>query len=177
MKNNWVIFTLIIAAISTTSVAMAEDMSGMHDQMQHEHGGMQEHGMAGEHAGMMDHGGGNQDMATSGEKTFLIKKDIDGYTVSFHVMKAAEGMQNGGTYNLMVKVEKDGAALTYLVVNSKVTHPNSKSESKMLMKMGDWYMASFDLGHDGQHQLMTLFKTSDGAKHFGGVYYPDDAGK
>jgi hypothetical protein len=104
---------------------------------------------------------------------FLVKKDVDGFTVSFHAMKAKEGMQHGGTHNFMVKVEKDGNALTDLMVNSKVTHPNSKSESKMLMKMGDWYMAGYDLGHKGQHQLMVLFKTADGAKHFGGVYYPE----
>ena len=104
---------------------------------------------------------------------FLVKKEIDGYDVSFHVMKAKEGMEHGGPYNLMVKVEKDGKALTDLLINSKAVHPNGESESKMLMKMGDWYMAGYNLGHPGRHQLMILFKTPDGAKHFGGVYYPE----
>ena len=45
--------------------------------------------------------------------------------------------------------------------------------NQMMMKMGDWYMAGYDLGHNGQHQLMALFKTADGVKHFGGVYYPE----
>jgi len=103
---------------------------------------------------------------------FLVKKEIDGYTVSFHIMKPREGMQQGGTHNLMVKVEKDGKALTNLLVNSKVSHPNKESESKMLMKMGDWYMAGYDLGHPGPHQIMVLFKTGDGKKHFGGISYP-----
>jgi len=104
---------------------------------------------------------------------FLVKKKIDGYDVSFHVMKVKEGMEHGGTHNLMVKVEKDGRVLTDLLINSKAVHPNGESESKMLMKMGDWYMAGYNLGHPGRHQLMVLFKTSDGAKHFGGVYYPE----
>jgi len=102
---------------------------------------------------------------------FLVKKEIDGYTVSFHIMKAKEGMQHGGAYNLMVKVEKNGKALTNILINSKVSHPNKESESKMLIQMGDWFMAGYDLGHPGVHQIMVLFKTSDGKKHFGGIEY------
>lgn len=41
----------------------------------------------------------------------------------------------------------------------------------MLMKMGDWHMAGYDLNAPGKYQLMVLFKTSDGQKHFGGVHY------
>jgi len=52
-----------------------------------------------------------------------------------------------------------------------VVHPNGKAESKMMMKMGDWYMAGYDLGHAGRHQVMVLFKTADGKKHFGGTFY------
>ena len=103
----------------------------------------------------------------------LVKNNIDGYTVSFHAMKAKPGKEMGGSHDFMIKVEKNGAAVTDLTANSKVIHPNGKSESKMMMKMGDWYMAGYDLGHNGQHQLMTLFKTADGIKHFGGVYYPE----
>jgi len=104
---------------------------------------------------------------------FLVKKEIDGYTVSFHVMKAKKSMQHGGTYNLMVKVEKNGKAITDILINSKVSHPNKESESKMLMKMGDWYMAGYSLSHPGPHQIMVLFKTSDGKKHFGGIEYQE----
>ena len=83
-------------------------------------------------------------------------------------------MQHGGSHNLMIKVEKDGETLRNLTINSKVTHPNGKSESKMMMKMGDWYMTTYDLDHGGKHQLMVLFKTSDGKNHFIGAYYPED---
>jgi len=103
---------------------------------------------------------------------FLTTKEIDGYTVSFHIMKAQAGKNQGGGYHVMVKFEKDGQVLTDLVANSKTVHPNGESESKMLMKMGDWYMAPYDLDHKGPHQVMVLFKTSDGQKHFGGVVYP-----
>ncbi len=104
----------------------------------------------------------------------LAKKEIDGYTVNFYAMKAEPGKEMGGSHDFMIKVEKDGVAVTGLTANSKVVHPNGKSESKMMMKMNDWYMAGYDLGHEGQHQLMALFKTVDGAKHFGGVFYPED---
>jgi hypothetical protein len=103
----------------------------------------------------------------------LAKKEIDGYTVNFYAMKAKPGMEMGGSHDFMIKVEKDGAAVIELTANSKVVHPNGKAESKMMMKMGDWYMAGYDLGHEGQHQLMALFKTADGVKHFGGVYFPE----
>ena len=106
---------------------------------------------------------------------FLKKKVIDGYEVSFHIMKAPEGMAHGGTHHLMVKVEHDGAIVGLQAVNSKIVHPNGKSESKMMMKMGDWYMAGYDLGHEGAHQVMVLFKTKDGKKHFGGVKYSGTA--
>ncbi len=104
--------------------------------------------------------------------TFLQKAEIDGYTVSFHVMKAPEGMAHGGPHHFMIKVEKNGAVVPLKAVNSKVVHPGDQSESKMMMKMGDWYMAGYDLSHEGEHQLMVLFKTEDGSKHFGGVRYP-----
>jgi len=104
---------------------------------------------------------------------FLETKEIDGYTVRFHVMAAKAGMRHGGSHNFMVKIERGGKVITDAMVNSKVIHPNGASESKMMMRMGDWYMAGYDLGHQGRHQLMILFKTADGNKHFGGVHYPD----
>ncbi|RLL51535.1 hypothetical protein D8Y20_09080 [Mariprofundus sp. EBB-1] len=115
----------------------------------------------------------SQQMSSMKKGMFLEKKDIDGYAVSFHAMAVKKNMQHGGTHNYLIKVEKDGTALGDLTVNSKVTHPNGKSESKMMMKMGDWYMAGYDLGHKGEHQLMVLFKTPDGKKHFGGVHYSE----
>jgi len=112
------------------------------------------------------------DMKGMKKGMFLKKKVIDGYEVSFHIMKAPEGMAKGGTHHLMVKVVQNGKVVGLQAVNSKVTYPNDKSESKMMMKMGDWYMSSYDLGHAGEHKIMILFKTTDGQKHFGGIAYP-----
>lgn len=119
-----------------------------------------------------EHGSMNKKQDGNKKKMFLAKQEVDGYTVSFHAMKAADGMGHGGSYNLMVKVEIDGKVQTNIVINSKVIHPGGKEESKRLMKMGDWYMAGYDLDHKGKHQLTVLFKTADGNKHFSGVYYP-----
>ena len=104
----------------------------------------------------------------------LLKKHIDGYTVHFYVMKAEPGMEMGGSHDFMIKVEKDGVAIKKLVARSKVIYPDGKqSGQKMMMMMGYWYMSGFDLGQKGQHQLMALFKTSDGVKHFGSIHYPE----
>ena len=132
----------------------------------HDHGNEHDTGMKHD-----DHAHGAHDEKHGGGM-FLEKKEIDGYTVSFHVMEAKKGMEHGGSHNLMIKIEQNGKALTDVKINSKVVHPNGKAETKPLMKMGDWYMNGYDLGHDGKHQLMILFKTADGEKHKGGIYYP-----
>jgi len=124
--------------------------------------------MGGSDAMQMPHG-----MKDKMQGMFLTKKEIDGYTVSFHVMKARAGQHMGGNHDLMVKVEKDGQVKTDLLVNSKVVSPDKSVASKMMMKMGDWYMAGFDMDQSGRYQLMVLFKTPGGNKHFAGVYYPD----
>jgi len=116
--------------------------------------------------------GHDKDLSSTQDGMFLKKMEIDDYIVSFHVMKAKPGKEMGGTHDFMIKVEKDGKALTNVVMNTKVVHPNGKSESKKTMKMGDWLMAGYDLGHPGKHQMMILFKTADGKKHKGGIYYP-----
>jgi len=109
---------------------------------------------------------------SSDKKTFLKKKHIDGYDVTFHVMDAKDGMKMGDeSHHFMIKVEDKGKQLSNIKINSKVVFPNGKAESKMLMKMGDWYMAGYDLANQGKHQMMILFKTADGKKHSGGVYY------
>jgi len=135
---------------------------------------------SGSHSHGHDNDNGHNDSAMSGKSgmsgqmgdMFLVKKEIDGYDVSFHVMKAKPGKEMGGSHDFMIKVEKDGKALNNIAMNTKVKHPNGQSESKKAMKMGDWLMAGYDLGHEGKHQMMILFKTADGKKHKGGVYYP-----
>ena len=131
------------------------------------------HEMHGDHQHRKMNMHGDASHMRSGMKSgaFMVKKEVDGYQVTFHVMKAPQGMQKGGSHHFMLKVEQDSKPETDLIVNSKVIHPGGQSESKMMMRMGDWYMASYDLGHPGKHQVMVLFKTPDGKKHFGGVYY------
>jgi len=98
---------------------------------------------------------------------FSKTKKVNGYDVNFQVVKA----HNGGTHRFMIKLKKDGKSLSNVKVNSKVVHPNGKAETKMLRPKGDTFMASYNLGHEGRHQLMILFKTADGKKHSAGVYY------
>ena len=88
-------------------------------------------------------------------------------------MRAIPGMEHGGTHNFMVKVEQQGKPLGNIMINSKVINPAGKSKSKRLIKMGDWYMNGYDLNKPGRYQLLILFKTIDGKKHRGGVYYGD----
>ncbi len=151
--------------------------AGEHAHGDDDHGGSNhESGMKHEsHGDSHDHHDSAKDHGNHGAEKgamFLVKKEIDGYDVTFHVMKAKPGKEMGGTHDFMVKVEKNGKALTNIVMNTKVKYPNGSSETKKTMTMGDWLMAGYDLGHEGKHQLMILFKTADGEKHKGGVYYP-----
>ena len=160
MKLKTVLFTTLFTL--STSMVMA---SG-------DHGHSDEHS----HGQRSSHDDGNQTHKMAGDKgnMFLEKKNIDGYSVTFHVMNAKDGMKMGDeTHHLMIKVEQNNKELNNIKINSKVVHPNGKTESKMLMKMGGWYMVGYDLGHKGEHQLMILFKTPDGKKHSGGVYYSE----
>lgn len=122
-----------------------------------------------------DHGASAQqgEMSHAMHEMFLQKREVDGYNVSFHVMQAQEGMRHGGSHNFMIKVEQGSKILDDVIINSKVIYPDGKSESKALMKMGDWYMNGYDLKAEGKHQMLILFKTSDGKKHQAGVYYPE----
>jgi len=145
--------------LTMSQVALAGDATRkMHGH--HMHGPMHAEKMSGD----------MQEMA--GEGNFLITKNIDGFAVSFHVMPAPKDMEMGGSHQLMIKVEQKGRVLSDLEVNSKITHPNEQSESKIMKRRGDWYMAAYDLDHPGPHQVMVLFKTADGVKHYGGVMYP-----
>ncbi|MDQ6992413.1 MAG: hypothetical protein Q9M31_02990 [Mariprofundus sp.] len=171
------------------ALAHGDEKHAMDGQMMGNPCSMQ--GMKGMHHNPCDMGSHHADGKMGMMKgAYLVKKEIDGYSVSFHIMKAKKGMENaahshasgmhkegqdGPSHHVMIKVEKDGKTITDLVANSKVVHPNGKSESKLLMQMGDWYMAAYDLNHPGKHQLMLLFKTADGVKHFGGINYPKPA--
>jgi len=155
--------TLLALAFSGTLAATPLAFAaGDHD---HDHG---DH--SGDHK--MHDGADHKDHDSKMGDMFLKKKEIDGYTVTFHIMKAKPGKEMGGTHDFMIKVEKDGKTLNNIVMNTKVKHPAGNAESKKTMKMGDWLMAGYDLGHKGKHQMMILFKTADGKKHKGGIYYP-----
>lgn len=139
-------FALLIAgAIFIQSLSAAPTMA------QHDHDQHAGHGMSG---------------------MFLERREVDGYTVTFHVMPADERMDMGGTHHLMVQVKKDGKFQKKLDINSKVIYPDGEAQFKMLTLMDGWYMAGYDLAHQGRHQLLIMFKGAAGDTHKAGVYYP-----
>jgi len=144
--------TLAALLLPITALAADGDMPGMHHDM-------------GEKM--------SADMPMKGmsQKMFLKKAEVDDYTVSFHVMQNA-ARSNGGTHDMMVKVEKDDNPVVIVKANSKVIPSAGRAETKKMMAMGDWFVAGYDLGAPGQQQLMVLFKTKDDKKHFVGVWYP-----
>jgi len=150
----------LLVALLLPVAALAADHS-MHGEMSHEMGGKVS---------------GDMEMPMQ-EKMFLKTAEIDGYMVSFHVMKAGEGMQHGGSHNMMVKVERDGKLVEIIKANSKVITSDGRAETEKMMKMGEWYVAGYDLDATGQNQLMVLFKTADDEKHFVGVWYPGKKGE
>ncbi len=153
------------AMLTTTGVLWAAGDHG------HDHKSSMKHDDHKAEAGDDHHDSDHDDHGSAKDKMFLVKKEIDGYSVSFRVTKAKPGKEMGGSHEFMIKVEKEGKVFNNIVMNTKVKHPNGSSETKKTMQMGDWQMAGYDLGHEGKHQLMILFKTADGNKHKGGVYY------
>jgi len=109
---------------------------------------------------------------------FVAQKGVkDGYVFIFHVMPAPEGEVYSRTnYHLMVSVEKDGVPLTDLQVYSAVKHPDGSVRPKApMMRMGNWYMALYNLSHEqGQHWLTVSFEQA-GKTYSSGVYYPERA--
>jgi hypothetical protein len=165
MKNHVFVVTFMALLVSMSATLASEEHH--HDSHKNNHKSDTE----------MNHNNHNSDshqqsgMSHDKGDMFLVKKNIDGYQVSFHVMKARPGKEMGGSHDFMIKVEKAGMTLSSIAMNTKVIHPDGTAESKKVMKMGDWFMAGYDLGHKGKHQMMVLFKTKDGKKHMGGVYY------
>ncbi len=109
------------------------------------------------------------------EQGFIVKKGIrDNYTVIFHVMRSPKGMRySKNQYHLMVIVEKNNKAILGLHMISKVLHPDGTTEKKVMMHMGEWYMALYNLSHDqGRHWITVQFDIS-GKKYSAGTYYPE----
>jgi len=102
---------------------------------------------------------------------YSASKEVNGYTVNFMIMPAKPGKEMGGSHDVMVKVAQNGEPVKDVTMKTKVVHPNGKSQTKSAMAMGDWLMAGYDLGHNGKHKLMVLFKTKDGKKHKTGISY------
>lgn len=152
--NNFTSTTFATLLLTATSVYATDG----HNHSSHDHGN--------------NHKSSDMKEMSHESNMFLVNKQINGYEVSFHVMEAQKGMEHGGSHNFMIKIEQNGKIVSDAKINSKVIHPNGDEESKPLMKMGDWFMNGYDLGHHGKHQMMILFKTADGKKHKGGVYYP-----
>jgi len=106
---------------------------------------------------------------------YVVRKGIeDDYTVIFHVMRAPEGMRHSKEhYHLMVLVEKDGRPVSGLEMKSIVSHPNRTLETRPMLKMGDWYMALYDLNHEqGRHHISVHFSVA-GKAYSADAYYPE----
>jgi len=167
MRNNMrkicvIVSSFLMLAMVQPAVA-SDDMQGMHGAL---------HGDKNSPCAVKERPRVSGEMVGMKKGQFMKKTEVDGYSITFRITKAKEGMAQGGTHHLMIKVEKNGEVVTDLAANSKASHPNAQSESKMMVKMGDWYMAAYDLGHQGPHELTVLFKTADGIKHFTGVTLP-----
>jgi len=158
-KNILAVSAIALAGILAIAPVYANEGHG-HDD---DHGSEKNHHdskMAGD-----DHHGDKKDGMVA------MKKEVDGYTVNFHIMRAKPGKEMGGSHDVMVKIEKDGKIVNNVVMKTKVVHPNGKSESKKAMRMGNSLMAGYNLGHEGKHKFMTFFKTSDGEKHKAGIAF------
>jgi len=182
MKKMFVLMGVLAMTVAQATWAMEHNHQHMQEAAE-QHAGHDKMDMNGDMNGDMTSGdemkgmSGHEHMmhetseADTKDEPYMVTKEVDGYTVTFHVMLAG-GMYHGGDYNLMIKVERDGKDTELSAINSKVFFPDGTSDSKMLMKMGGWYMNGYDLQGEERHGLMVLFKTADGEKHKASAYYP-----
>ncbi|MDQ6964761.1 MAG: hypothetical protein Q9M13_07575 [Mariprofundales bacterium] len=98
-----------------------------------------------------------------------------GYELIFHIMPAPEGEgYSRSYYHLMVNIRRDGRVVNGVDLYSEVRHPDGSTTPRAaMMKMGDWYMARYNLSHEqGRHWLLVSF-THRGKKYEEGIYYPE----
>ncbi len=117
MRFNKLLLATTLSSLVIAGTAQAGQTG--HEDMNHD----------GMNQGAMNHGAMNHQGMTQGQGSapmFLEQRDINGYNVSFHVMPAAQGMNHGGTHNLMVKIEQGTNVVTELQANSKVVYPDGK---------------------------------------------------
>ncbi|MDX8408510.1 MAG: hypothetical protein R8J84_00490, partial [Mariprofundales bacterium] len=107
---------------------------------------------------------------------YVARKGLeDGYEVMLHVMPAPEETGYSRTfYHLMVAVKKDGVLQQDLQLYSEVRHPDGSVEKvERMMRMGDWYMARYDLGHEQGRHWLSIHFARDGSDYTTGIYYPE----
>ena len=92
--------------------------------------------------------------------------------MSFHVVPVADGLRQGSTHSVMVKLERNGQLITDVKINSRVIFPDKTQQQKLLSRTGDWYTANYDMQGPTRHQIMVLFQTADGKIHRSGTYFP-----
>lgn len=87
------------------SLALLLVTSGvLHAASEHDHSGHQHNNE--HHTESIDHNTRHDNYGMKKEMMFLVQQQIDGYDVSFHVMKAKPGKEMGGSHDFMIKVEK-----------------------------------------------------------------------
>lgn len=113
---------------------------------------------------------------TGHEKGVMVREGIKGgFEVIFNVMRVPEDMaRDKDDYHLMVSIQKDGKVLHPLHVHSRVRHPNGTVDQADMTRVGNWYMARYNLSHEqGRHWITVQFDVS-GTKYSTGIYFPEN---
>jgi len=97
---------------------------------------------------------------------------IDDYEVSVKVVDVKESVPDGGSHNILVNIIRDDRIQRSAVVIVDILFPDNTRKSKELMNLGDWYLAGYDLGQTGKHQLKISFKNKNGSGHSADLVYP-----
>ena len=113
-----------------------------------------------------------QESSAGAGGTFQVTRNTGEYAVSFHVLPVVDGLRQGNTHSVMVKVERAGQVITDAKINSRVLFPDKTEQQQLLMRSGDWYAANYDMQGQARHQIMVLFQTADGKMHRTGTYFP-----
>ena len=97
---------------------------------------------------------------------------VDGYEVIVKVADVEDSVPDGGSHNILVKIKLGNKIQRNTTVKANVVFPDNTSKVKSFLALGDWYLAGYNLGQKGKHQISISFEDRNSEKKSGNISYP-----
>ena len=97
---------------------------------------------------------------------------VAGFDLKFKLVDAKESVDDGGSHNLLVNIERNERTAHGLSVNARIDDQHGNVASKSMMQLGDWYLAGYDLSDEKRYVITVSFTAPDGRVHRSAIHYP-----